>query len=87
MDIKIGATKDGKITAATADLRYQDGAFPATWGMLGAMTAYACYDLENVQTVYLDNMSVNDQMQKAVRTKMASDDEMSRLREQNKVLR
>ena len=54
MDIKIGATKDGRITAATADLRYQDGAFPATWGMLGAMTAYACYDLENVQTVGYD---------------------------------
>lgn len=51
MDIKIGAKKDGTITAATAVLRYQDGAFPGIWGMLGAMTAYACYDLKNVKTV------------------------------------
>ena len=51
MDIKIGAKKDGTITAATAMLRYQDGAFPGIWGMLGAMTAYACYDLKNVKTV------------------------------------
>ena len=50
IDVKIGATKDGRITAATAELRYQNGAFPAIWGMLGAMTAYACYDLENVKT-------------------------------------
>lgn len=54
MDIKIGAKKDGTVTAATAELRYQDGAFPATWGMLGAMTAYACYDLPNVKTVGYD---------------------------------
>ncbi|MFN2167359.1 MAG: xanthine dehydrogenase family protein molybdopterin-binding subunit, partial [Anaerolineae bacterium] len=54
VDVKIGATRDGRITAATATLRYQDGAFPGIWGMLGAMTAYACYDLENVKTVAYD---------------------------------
>ncbi len=54
MDVKIGATKDGRITAATAHIRYQDGAFPGIWGMLGAMTAFACYDLENVQAVGYD---------------------------------
>lgn len=54
VDVKIGATKDGRITAATATLRYQDGPFPGIWGMLGAMTAYACYDLENVKTVAYD---------------------------------
>ncbi|MFT4853617.1 MAG: CO/xanthine dehydrogenase Mo-binding subunit [Bacteroidia bacterium] len=53
-DIKIGAKKDGTITAATAVLRYQNGAFPATWGLVGAMTAYACYDLKNVKTTGLD---------------------------------
>ncbi len=52
--VKIGARKDGRITAATAELRYQNGAFPAIWGMLGAMTSYACYDLPNVQTVGYD---------------------------------
>ncbi|KAL1518868.1 hypothetical protein AB1Y20_003145 [Prymnesium parvum] len=42
--------------------------------------------LENVQTVYLNNLSANDQMQKAVRTQMAADEETARLREQNKKL-
>ncbi len=54
VDVKIGATKDGRITAATATLRYQDGAFPNIWGMLGAMTSFACYDLENVKSVGYD---------------------------------
>ena len=54
VDVKIGATKDGRITAATAELRYQDGAFPSIWGMLGAMTSFACYDLENVKSIGYD---------------------------------
>jgi CO/xanthine dehydrogenase Mo-binding subunit len=51
IDVKIGAKRDGTITAATATLRYQNGAFPGPWAELGAMTAYACYDLKNVKTV------------------------------------
>lgn len=51
IDVKIGATKDGRITAATTECRYQGGAFPGQWAMIGAMTSYACYDLENVKTV------------------------------------
>ncbi len=54
VDVKIGAKKDGTITAATATLRYQNGAFPAIWAMLGAMTSYACYNLKNVKTVGYD---------------------------------
>ena len=54
VDVKIGATKDGRITAATAELRYSNGAFPGIWGMLGAMTSFACYDLENVRAVGYD---------------------------------
>jgi CO/xanthine dehydrogenase Mo-binding subunit len=54
VDVKIGAKKDGTITAATATLRYQTGAFPGVWSMLGAMTAYACYDLKNVKTLGYD---------------------------------
>ncbi len=54
IDVKIGATKDGRITAATATLRYQDGAFPSIWGMLGAMTSFACYDLANVKSIGYD---------------------------------
>ena len=37
-----------------AELRYQCGAFPGIWGMLGAMTAWACYDLKNVKAVGFD---------------------------------
>ena len=51
VDVKIGAKRDGTITAASANLRYQGGAFPGIWAMLGAMTSFACYDLKNVKTV------------------------------------
>lgn len=51
IDVKIGARKDGKITAATATLRYSNGPYADIWAELGAMTSFACYDLENVQTV------------------------------------
>ncbi|MCZ6659617.1 MAG: xanthine dehydrogenase family protein molybdopterin-binding subunit [Gammaproteobacteria bacterium] len=54
IDVKIGAKKDGTVTAASATLRYQDGAYPGPWGMLGAMTSWACYDFENVKSVAYD---------------------------------
>ena len=54
IDVKIGAKKDGTITAASAVLRYQGGAFPGIWAMLGGMTSFACYDLKNVKTVAHD---------------------------------
>ena len=53
-DIKIGATKDGRITAAQATIRYHAGPFPGMWAMLGAMTAFACYDLKNVKALCYD---------------------------------
>jgi CO/xanthine dehydrogenase Mo-binding subunit len=49
--VKIGATKDGRITAADAELYYQTGAFPEVFAQLGAMCAFACYRLENVRAV------------------------------------
>jgi CO/xanthine dehydrogenase Mo-binding subunit len=54
IDVKIGAKKDGTITAAQATLRYQGGAFGYMWAELGAMTSFACYDLKNVKTVGFD---------------------------------
>lgn len=51
IDVKIGARKDGTITAAVAHLRYTNGPYPGMWAELGAMTSFACYDLENVKTV------------------------------------
>lgn len=54
MDVKIGAKKDGTITSAFIECRYSDGAFPGIWGMLGGMTAWACYDLKNCKSVGVD---------------------------------
>ncbi|MFT7685276.1 MAG: CO/xanthine dehydrogenase Mo-binding subunit [Candidatus Azotimanducaceae bacterium] len=54
IDIKLGAKKDGTVTAASAVLRYHNGAFPGFWGMLGAMTSFACYDIKNVKSVGYD---------------------------------
>jgi len=51
MRVKIGVTKDGRITAADALLNYQTGAFGGFIGMLGAMSAFACYALDNVRAV------------------------------------
>ncbi|MBX2826372.1 MAG: xanthine dehydrogenase family protein molybdopterin-binding subunit [Gammaproteobacteria bacterium] len=51
IDVKIGVTKDGIVTAGEANLRYTSGPWAGSWAMLGAMTAFACYDLENVKTV------------------------------------
>jgi CO/xanthine dehydrogenase Mo-binding subunit len=54
IDVKIGAKKNGEITAATLDMRYQGGAFPGIWGMLGCMTGFACYDIKNQRSVGWD---------------------------------
>ncbi len=54
IDIKIGVTNDGIITAGEAELRYTSGPWGGSWAMLGAMTAFACYELENVKTVGLE---------------------------------
>jgi len=52
--VKIGATKDGKITAAEATLKYQAGAFQGSPVQPGVMCTYAPYDLENVSVVGYD---------------------------------
>ncbi len=51
IDVKIGVKQDGTITAASADLRYTCGPYVGPWAELGAMTAFACYALENVRTI------------------------------------
>ncbi|RED49035.1 xanthine dehydrogenase family protein molybdopterin-binding subunit [Aestuariispira insulae] len=54
MRVKIGVKKDGTITAGEASLNYQGGAFPGAPADFGAMSAFACYDLENVKAVAFD---------------------------------
>src|SRR3546814_5524534 len=50
VEVKLGATKDGRIVAAECLLKFQAGAFPGSPVQPAAMTAFACYDLENVRS-------------------------------------
>ena len=52
--VKIGATNDGKFTAAQANLAYEAGAFPGSSVGAGCMTVLASYDLENFHIEGLD---------------------------------
>jgi CO/xanthine dehydrogenase Mo-binding subunit len=52
--VKIGITKDGKITAGEAELKYMAGAFPGSPVGPGCMTAFAPYDLANVKAFGYD---------------------------------
>ena len=47
--VKIGAKRDGTITALSADLLYESGAFPGSPLGAGAMCIFAPYDVENVR--------------------------------------
>ena len=57
MTIKIGVTKDGIITAAEGEFRYQAGAFTGSPVMNGCLCAFASYDIANVKTVGYDVVS------------------------------
>lgn len=46
--IKIGATNDGKITAAQTSLAFEAGAYPGSPVGAGAMCVFAPYNIENV---------------------------------------
>jgi len=55
--VKLGAKKDGHITAAEATLKYQAGAFAGSPVGPGCMTAFAMYDLKNVSVTGYDVVS------------------------------
>jgi CO/xanthine dehydrogenase Mo-binding subunit len=57
VEVKLGAKKDGTITAAQAVLKYQAGAFPGSPVQPGCMCALACYDLKNVDITGYDVVS------------------------------
>ena len=48
MKVKMGATRDGKLTAAQADLRYEAGAFPGSPVGAAAQCIFSPYDLEHL---------------------------------------
>ncbi|MBI3991879.1 MAG: xanthine dehydrogenase family protein, partial [Candidatus Lambdaproteobacteria bacterium] len=47
--VKLGAKKDGTITAAEAWMAYEGGAFPGIYAAMGAMCIYGPYKLENAR--------------------------------------
>jgi xanthine dehydrogenase molybdenum-binding subunit len=47
--LKMGVTKDGRITAAQADIAFEAGAYPGSPIGAGCMTVFAPYRLENVR--------------------------------------
>jgi xanthine dehydrogenase molybdenum-binding subunit len=47
--VKIGVTKDGRITSAQADIAFEAGAYPGSPIGAGCMTVFAPYRLENVR--------------------------------------
>jgi len=49
--VKLGCTRDGRITAAQAELNFQAGAFPGSPVNQASMCAFTRYDLANVQVV------------------------------------
>ena len=49
--VRIGCTRDGKITAAEAELNFQAGAFPGSPVPQASMCAFTRYDLANVRVV------------------------------------
>ena len=51
---KIGATKDGRITAAQATLVYEAGAYPGAPVNLAALTVFGPYDIKNVKVEAYD---------------------------------
>jgi CO/xanthine dehydrogenase Mo-binding subunit len=50
MKVKMGATRDGKITAADATLALEAGAFPGSPVTMGAQCIFAPYNIENVRS-------------------------------------
>lgn len=54
MEIKLGAKKDGTITACDLTLKFQAGAFAGSPVGAGTMTALACYDVPNFRITGYD---------------------------------
>jgi CO/xanthine dehydrogenase Mo-binding subunit len=52
--IKIGIKNDGTITAGEAEMAFEAGGFPGSAIGAACMTAFACYDLENVKVTGYD---------------------------------
>jgi CO/xanthine dehydrogenase Mo-binding subunit len=54
IEVKLGARRDGAITAAEVTMKFQAGAFPGSPVGAACMTALACYDIANFRVVGWD---------------------------------
>jgi CO/xanthine dehydrogenase Mo-binding subunit len=54
IEVRLGATRDGRITAAAVELKFQAGAFPGSPVGGACMTALACYDIPDFRIVGWD---------------------------------
>src|SRR5215467_12764695 len=54
VEVKMGAKKDGHITALRTVLKYQSGAFPGSPVQQGCICSMAVYDLPNAETIGYD---------------------------------
>lgn len=52
--VKLGATKDGRLVAASAWLAYEAGAYPGSPINPGCMCIFACYDIPNARVEGFD---------------------------------
>lgn len=57
IEVKLGAKKDGTLTAARAEMWYQAGAFPGSPLGPGLMCCFAMYDVANVEACGYDVVS------------------------------
>jgi CO/xanthine dehydrogenase Mo-binding subunit len=57
MRVKVGAKKDGTITAAEGEFKFQSGAFPGSPVMNACLCAFATYDIPNQKTTGYDVVS------------------------------
>ncbi len=57
VEVKLGAKRDGRLTAGEVTLKYQAGAFPGSPVGPGCMCAFAMYDLPNAQITGYDVVS------------------------------
>src|ERR1700749_5089420 len=57
VEVKLGAKKDGTLTAGEVTLKYQAGAFPGSPVGPGCMCAFAMYDIPHVNIVGYDVVS------------------------------
>ena len=54
VQVKLGARRDGHITAARAELKFQAGAYPGSPVQAACMCAFAPYAIENIESVGYD---------------------------------